>query len=74
MTRRNVLNSTFNRYIPTALNRCKGCGIELDSYISKWGANVRYHYLTKFCHICLENRRKARYRNKQEGWVAYAIR
>ena len=46
------------------MNRCEGCKIELDSYIYH-GFNIRYHYKTKFCHICLENRIKARYRKKK---------
>jgi len=47
------------------LYRCEECGVELDSYVSKWGATVQYHYKSKFCHICLENRIKARYKKKQ---------
>ena len=52
------------KYYP--YKHCETCKIELDCYISKWGAKMTYHYLTKFCHICLKNRIKARNKTKQK--------
>ena len=47
--------------------RCKDCKIELDSYVSEYGATITYHYLTKYCHLCKENRKNSRQKKAMQN-------
>lgn len=40
--------------------RCEDCKLELDSYVMRNGGKWIYSHNTKLCHICRENRKKAR--------------